>query len=183
MRRSTWPQPLHVGPLTPAPSSGLLPCCRTLQAVRPGPPYQVVDREPPWRDGRDATESAICPLGCSADNRQRTQTIPVAALDSRRCGIAGSDRPVGQRQPTHGTWIARPGDAAHAHVAQGVRRPVGRILSEGAATVGGREHALFPPGGSALEGRRTRQGETPYLLERLAGREPIRYRDHDLLGR
>jgi hypothetical protein len=48
--------------------------------VRPGPPYQVVDREPRWRDGRGATESAICPFGCSADNRQTTQTIPVAAL-------------------------------------------------------------------------------------------------------
>jgi hypothetical protein len=43
-------------------------------------PYQVVDTEPRWRDGRGATESAICPFGCSADNRQTTQTIPVAAL-------------------------------------------------------------------------------------------------------
>jgi hypothetical protein len=56
--------------------------CRTLQAVRPGPPYQVVDREPRWHDGRGATEPAICPLGRSADNRQTTQTIPVAALGS-----------------------------------------------------------------------------------------------------
>ena len=61
-----WPSPLR---------------CRTLQAVRPGPPYQVVDRESRGgATGGARLNRRSAPFGCSADNRQTTQTIPVAAL-------------------------------------------------------------------------------------------------------
>jgi hypothetical protein len=84
MRRSTWPQPLHAGPPTPAPLPGPSPLRAAVLSKRCdlGHRTKLSIESRGGATGGARLNRRSAPFGCSADNRQTTQTIPVAALAS-----------------------------------------------------------------------------------------------------
>jgi hypothetical protein len=101
MRRSTWPQPLHAGPPTPASLSGPLPC--PLPSSPSGATWahhtklSIESRGGATGGVRLNRRSAT--FGCSADNRQKTQTTPAAAPATRPCQRGDATKITVTRSP------------------------------------------------------------------------------------